>query len=129
MKTQIKMLKVKIKSLAAEARIIRLEEKRSLGRRVGPGVFKGRREWLFLSLRHHRVKDVRGEQRHSLLAYAYLRGRSYASAEGTRPREWWREPSWERVAELVRKFGPLNPSATKAETVLAVKAWRAAVAV
>ena len=35
-------MKVKIKSLAEEARIIRLEERRALGRRVAPGEFRGR---------------------------------------------------------------------------------------
>lgn len=123
--TKVKMLKVKIKSLAYEAQVIRLEEHRAKGRRVGPGEFKGRDDRLRLQLREHRIKDVRGEQRHSLLAYAFLRGRSYLSCEGGKPRQWWQEPDWTRVATLVRVFGPVNPSATKEETVAALKAWRA----
>lgn len=94
MKTQVKMLKVKIKSLAAEAKIIRLEERRA-----------GKDEVLRASLRTHRIRDVRREQRASLLAYGFLRGRSLASIE--------RNPkvmhSWSRVSQLVRKFGTVSP--------------------
>lgn len=128
-KTRITMLKVKIKSLAEEARIIRLEEHRACGRRVAPGEVKGRDDWKRTELYFHRVKDVRAEQRHSLLAYAFLRGRSYASCEGVRTRQWWEEPNLERVAELVRKFGPVNPSVTKAEVVVLLNNWHKAVVV
>lgn len=89
-KTKAKMLKVKIKSLAEEARIIRKEEGRC-----------GKDEALRSSLHAHRILDVRGEQRASLLAYAFIRGREYASVEG-RCRA---QPDWGRVQRLVGKFG------------------------
>lgn len=57
--------RVKIKSLAEEARIIRHEEKRLLSPQD-----RG-------CLHAHRVNIVREEQRATLLAYAYARGVPY----------------------------------------------------
>lgn len=61
--------RVKIKSLAVEARIIRAEEKRCKS-----DSDRG-------NLRHHRITAVRDEQRWTLLAYAYVRGIPYCSVE------------------------------------------------
>lgn len=83
-------LRVKIKSLAAEAVIIKSEERRH--RRV-PLV----RESLHL----HRVRDVRREARAALLALAFLRDVPVARLED-RART---RPVWERVESLVRKYG------------------------
>jgi hypothetical protein len=85
-----KMLKVKIKSLAAEAAIIRREER--LSKPGGPEQCE---------LHNHRVRDVRDEQRHSLLAYAFIRGKPLSLTEPSHKRE----PDWKRVAKLVEKFG------------------------
>ncbi len=85
---KLKQLKVKIKSLAAEARIIRLEELRS------SGVTRQ-------SLYFHRVYDVRNEARWSQLAYAFLRGRDYSQIEAKN--SGW--VNWDRVMKLVAKFG------------------------
>ena len=85
---------MKVKSLAAEAHIIRLEERKALGRRVPDTA-------VYVSLRTHRVCDVRREQRSSLLAYGFLRGRPYASIEkpaATNP------PDWVRVRKIASKF-------------------------
>jgi hypothetical protein len=90
MKTRVKMLKVKIKSLAAEAKIIRLEERRSR-----PG---GDQQ---IELHVHRVRDVRNEQRCSLLAYAFIRGVALARCEARSESP----PDWMRVSKLVEKFG------------------------
>lgn len=62
--------RVKIKSLAEEARIIRKEEQRFDGQSSDRGV-----------LRHHRITVVRDEQRATLLAYAYLKGVPYSVIE------------------------------------------------
>ncbi len=87
-------LKVKIKSLAAESRIIRMEELRQCGRtRVG--------------LQLHRVVQVREESRASLLAYAYIRGRDYLEVESSAKTP----PDVTRVARLVRSFGPREVAA------------------
>jgi hypothetical protein len=97
MKTQVKALKIKIKSLAAEAKIIRLEEQKVLE-------YKKFDEALYLSLRGHRIHDVRAEQRASLLAYGFIRGKAYSVLE---------KPGKDnpvdlvRVQRLVNKFGGL----------------------
>lgn len=65
----IHMLRVNVKSLAAEAKIIREEEKR-----CGFQYFE--------SLHLHRTGQLRTESRVAQLALAYLRGRSYVSIQG-----------------------------------------------
>jgi hypothetical protein len=84
----IKFLKVKIKSLAEEARIIRLEEKRTRGS-------------LREQLHRHRVWDVRREARSAQLAYGYLRGRTYRQLESSARTE----PDFARIGKLVSKYG------------------------
>jgi len=81
-------LKIKLKSLAAEARIIRMEEKKSHG-------------LLRNSLHLHRVFDVRGEARHTQLAYAYLNGKRYRDIERT----CHISPSNDRIRRMVEKYG------------------------
>lgn len=105
----VKFLKVKIKSLAAEARVIRLEEKRA-------GKNNALREKLYL----HRTVDVRKEQRASLLAYAFLRGRPLSAVEPKRrpELEWQAAARWKRVGEIVKKFGPGT-----ADQEAALRAW------
>ena len=64
-------LKVKVASLAAEARIIR-KLANSIRRRDNP---------TRLSLHSHRKNEVRIAARSSQIAYGYLRGKTYASME------------------------------------------------
>ncbi len=66
--------RVKIKSLAEEARIIRQEERRCVGqnRASDRGVLRG-----------HRVGVLREEQRATLLAYAFVRCVPYRVVEST----------------------------------------------
>ena len=100
-------LKIKIMSLAAEARIIRNEE------RKWPGQSDARQ-----GLHLHRVHDVREECRSANLAYGFLRGRAYKALEA----KCYQEPNWGRVAELSRKYGL---TAMKTDEVRkAVKDWR-----
>lgn len=66
--------RVKIRSLAEEARIIRHEEKR-----MGVGDVNNSLRGM---LREHRIGIVRNEQRATLLAYAYLRGKKRSDLEG-----------------------------------------------
>lgn len=98
--SHIRFLKVKIKSLTAESRIIRQEETRS-------------RNELRNELRVHRVTAVRGETRCTQLAYGFLRGRSRTVIE---PRAGT-EPDWDRVKAMVKKYGSL-------ERVAALEDWR-----
>jgi hypothetical protein len=83
-------LKIKIMSLAAEATIIRKEERKWLG----PSDARQ-------GLHQHRIIDVRRECRIANLAYGFLRGRSYRALEA----KCYEQPNWQRVAELIRKYG------------------------
>lgn len=85
-------LKVKIKYLAEEARIIKREEE------------KARDSALRDSLYRHRIDVVRDEARHSLLAYGLIRGREYAEMEGSTRKS----PDFDRVEKLARRFGPVR---------------------
>lgn len=85
------LLRVKIKSLAEESRIIRLEEKRA-----------GKWEELRNRLHRHRVIDVRQEARVAHLAYGLIRGRTLERIEPKRTTE----PNWKRVHDLLKKYGP-----------------------
>jgi hypothetical protein len=82
------MLKVKIKSLAEEARIIRKEEERTFGD-------------LRDELHVHRVTVVRRACRHAILAYAIVRGVDLLKVEPIR----YTEPNWADVEKMVRKYG------------------------
>lgn len=82
-------LKVKIKSLAEEAKIIRLETKRAKRASIRDG----------LSL--HRKGIVRHESRHTHLAYGFLRGREYRKME---PKAHI-APDWGKVRKMIEKYG------------------------
>lgn len=82
------MLKVKIKSLMEEARIIRKEENRFTGT-------------LHNELHLHRVLDLRRAARHAALAYAIVRGIDLERVEPIR----YTEPNWAEVTRMVRKYG------------------------
>jgi hypothetical protein len=82
-------LKVKAKSLAAEAKIIRKEEKRNPSFRQ--------------SLAEHRRTVVRKEARHTLLAYGFLKGRRYRQIE----KKAHEAPDWSRVEKMLDKYGAL----------------------
>lgn len=83
-----KFLKVKIKSLAAEAKIIRQEEFRSNLKT---------RDALYW----HRIFVVRKEARATNIAYGILRGKSYNQIE----QKAHSEPDWKRVKEMLKKYG------------------------
>lgn len=83
------MLRVKLKSLAAEAKIIRREEKRSHG---------ALREELY----RHRIDVVRAVSRNTHIAYGLIKGRTLDQMEPTRKSE----PDWDAVAKMISKYGP-----------------------
>lgn len=89
-------LKVKIKSLAEEAKIIRKEEK---------GPHNDRDEYGHsprqMGLQLHRTGTVRREARHALLAYGFIRGRKYSQMEA----KCEFPPDWESVKRMVVKYG------------------------
>lgn len=91
-----KYLKVKVKSLAEESRIIRLEEKRSFG---------PQREGLY----HHRLFVVRIESRAAQLAYAYLRGQTLDQVEApTTQDHYYRQKAIARAQKIVQKYGTVE---------------------
>ena len=96
----ISYLRVKIKSLAEEARIIRKEERKALDH-SDRATYEG--------LRKHRTQDVRGEARAAQLAYAFVRGRPYAKIE-TRPDPlpWNFRFVLLRVAVIANKYSKLT---------------------
>jgi hypothetical protein len=96
-------LKVKIKSLTQEARIIRTEERRARTKELRDG------------LAAHRRGIVRSEARHAQLAYGYLRGRALKTIEATH--RVGHAPSWKRVASLVARYG-------SAELAEKLASWR-----
>jgi len=85
-------LRVKLKSLAEEARIIRVEEKRAN---------LARDYELQGCLRWHRIDIVRKASRETLLAYQYLRGIPYSVVE----KEGSEEPNWKSVLSMIRRYG------------------------
>lgn len=91
------MLKVKVKSLAAEARIIRREEVRAKG-------------GLRAQLHDHRVVVVRQEARIAQLAYGLIRGRTIDQMESTRREELARRTKarMAKVEKLCMRYGPLG---------------------
>lgn len=90
-KDRRRFLKVKLKSLAAESKIIRLEETRSQGS-------------LRDQLCAHRRGVVRSEARSTHLAYNYIRGRSYKRTEPN-PQTL---PDWGKVGSMIKKYGALG---------------------
>ena len=112
-------LKVKICSLAAEARIIRRmenAERAYLRAKYGavnraPGIAPDK----FWGLRNHRTIEVRREARAALLAYGFLREREWVTMEQT-----WHDPketalALSRARDLVAKYGPGDKAKLKRE--------------
>lgn len=88
-------LRIKVKSLVEEARIIRHEAKKE----------KGMVKW---GLNQHRKTVVRDHARHNLLAYGILVGVPYGRMEH-RCRE---KPNFSRVETLARRFGATQKDVT-----------------
>ena len=86
-------LKIKVRSLADEARSIRQEAKKE----------SGMVKW---GLNHHRTTVVRDHARHNLLAYGVLRGIPYRCMED-KCRE---APDLERVEKIAKRFGATEES-------------------
>lgn len=82
-------LKVKIKSLAEEARIIRKEERNQKNHSIRS------------EMQSHRIIIVREESRNALLAYGFIRGREYKQMEKNAKTQ----PNWRRIKKLIQKYG------------------------
>lgn len=131
----VKYLKVKIKSLATEATIIRKEEHSAKAQyrylKDKQGLEKQYDEAVstFWGLRSHRTIDVRNEARAAQLAYAFVRGKSFKYVEANTNIGYWsdhhkvgiiyEDMKWllDRVARLSAKYGNVGT------TVDDIEAW------
>ena len=120
--SRIVHLKIKIKSLAAEARIIRAEERKAKAQRrtaVATLACEEATVWFakaearlaratetFWSLRHHRTSAVRNEARISQLAYGFLRSTSYSEIE----QKTDDPPDFDAVKKMADRFDMLTRS-------------------
>lgn len=89
------MLRVKAKSLAAEAIIIRKEEKRSQGA-------------LRNELHDHRVNVVRKVARETGIAYGIIKGRTLSQMEQIS----YEAPDWDKIRAMVKKYGHTSDATT-----------------
>ena len=129
MNGKLRQLKVKIKSLAEEQRIIRHEEGKALKSdmwlwRQHKGTAPYSPDYWTLrdgnlgygecttnhDLRDHRIIHVRPEIRSANIAYGLLRGRTLEQIETPRSekslaRKPYREPDWKRIEALLKKYG------------------------
>lgn len=112
-------LKIKILTLADEAKHIRRHERRwKTVRRDGLP------HPMFFNLEAHRKHEVRPECRASLLAYGFLRDRDYKKIEN----RCHTKPNWDRVATLLTVFGKhlypdLAPAPRKKAIGEELKVW------
>lgn len=90
-------LRIKAKSLAAEARIIRHEANKSRG-------------YLKHQMNHHRKTVVRQEARVTHLALGYIKGRRWSQMEAD-PKT---RPNFEKVLVMISKYGPCDKSQREA---------------
>ncbi len=84
------MLKVKVKSLAAEAAIIRKEEGKATAA-------------LQSELHEHRVKELRWAARDAHIAYGMVRGRRWDRMEPKRGEG--SAPNWKKVFDMFLRYG------------------------
>lgn len=120
-------LKIKIKSLAEEARIIRSDERKHLDasradRKANRPFQKNWDAWGRLNT--HRIFDVRIEQRATLIAYGYLRGKAYRQIE--QAPHWLKAPysrpgpDWTKITAMIAKY----QGGDKKVIFEQLKAWR-----
>lgn len=98
-------LKIKLKHLAAEQRIIKDEEYKLKSSAADIGPYSP-----FESIQLHRKLDVRPEIRATHIAYGLLRGKKLNTIEQPRnqkslTRKPYRSPDWKKVAAMLKKYG------------------------
>lgn len=101
-------LKIKIKTLAVEARFIRTEELKARKMSRANAAYQDANvakaaSSLRANLWEHRINVVRPEARSSQLAYGFLRGKKYSEIEGSvRPDN---KPDLKAIKGMVERFG------------------------
>lgn len=105
-------LKIKIMSLAEEARIIRRHERKLTGDirwlSAHQKPVEARQE-ARATIHGHRVLEVRGEARVAHLAYGFLRGTALEVIEA----KGSAKVDWKRVEKMAGRFGPVDGQAFK----------------
>jgi hypothetical protein len=98
-------LKIKIKSLVAEAGIIRVQEQRQLGfaAKCKNEEYRDQHETSARRLKGHRKGVVRNEMRQSLLAYGFLNAKPYKCMEATCRSN--NKPNWDTIEKMAIRFG------------------------
>jgi len=104
-------LKVRIKELAGEAKIIRREEsiasdwKASTKDRQGLEDSYNYASWKLLELRNHRKTIVRTAARQTQIAYAFLRGKRFDQVEHGKPTATEIAKLWTQVGRMIYQYG------------------------
>ncbi len=107
---KILALKIKLKHLGEESRIIKHQEQKMRGKNWGAKA---------AYFREHRIHTVRFECRATHIAYGFLRGREYRQIENC-PRymgEYLENKLWKRVEIMVSKYGGK-------EAAMCLKDWK-----
>jgi len=99
-------LRVKIKSLSSEAKIIRHEERKVMKWKREPDHDP---EPIYFGLHRHRTQNVRRESRSAHLAYGFLREMPYRKIED----KCYTKPNWSRVKDLASKYGDYTHNEVK----------------
>lgn len=115
--SRITHLKIKIKTLAAESSIIRLDEQKALEHgRKGKALDRDDYEPHYVaykSMNDHRTGIVRSTARENLIAYGYLRGLTIDQIESPNsdPSQF---PDPKKIADLARNFSDGDQTAKQA---------------
>ncbi len=88
-------LKIKYKTLTAEAQFIRLEKRKAKARRKTD---------LVRRLHEHKLDRVRPAARSTHLAQCFLRGTEYKAVE-QKLKPTTPEPNWSAIETMVKKYG------------------------
>jgi len=99
------LLRVKIKSLTEETKIIRHEDRVAkwhahAARNRAKQEMAEKHELHNFNLHHHRIVDIREEARASHLAYGFLRGKSYREMEHFS----YTQPNWYKIEKMISKY-------------------------
>lgn len=93
-------VKIKVKSLAEEAKMIRREENLlKWKKRAARG--RERAQKAIQGLQLHRVREVRREARSANLAYGFMLGLEYDQMENFA----WSQPDWNKIQRLIENYG------------------------
>ena len=97
------LLKIKIKSLVAEVRIIQEEERKLVARNKRIAELGHKPDTTLLDeLIDHRKGIIRKVTRDTLAAYGLIRGKTIDQIEPNRKSD----PDWDAVNKMCKKYGP-----------------------